>query len=45
MRALVLGVVLFTTGCGAGLELHTAEMSPAEMLDQSTHVFLGVIQE
>jgi hypothetical protein len=40
----VLACAFGFTGCGPGLEFNSDVMSPAQMLERSTHVFIGVIK-
>ena len=44
MLWLLLSALLVLTGCGPGLTFNLSEMTREQMLDQASHVFIGVIE-
>lgn len=46
MRILLSGVLLLLSGCSPGLEFNSSpDMTPAEMLDRASLIFVGVIEK
>ncbi len=44
VRVLPASAALLLAGCGPGLEFNPSEMTPEQMLNRSSHVFVGVIK-